>query len=134
MRANLSLPDAVILLADAPTSANREAFFRTLVASRLGARTTAEIPPGQHTLGAQEVTFPTSTAPDGSPMILTWCDIPGMLTKFPDDRFFEVDARVVLQMAANSGFGIIVQYQSGDAPTWAGVGIDDVARILSSET
>ncbi len=59
------------------------------------------------------------------------CDVPAMLAAFPDDRYFELDAHVVLEMAANNGTGVIVQNMLDGKQSWAAVNREDVADVLS---
>ena len=133
-----TLPEAVTLLADAPTVENRSAFIRALLTSELG----APLPAAMHGMsggthradGSENFAFPNTTGPDGSTMILTWCDIPELNRQSTDKQYFAVDARVVLQMAFSNKCGIIVQCQTGSSPTWAGLTTGDVAELFASSS
>ena len=134
----ISLPEAVALLADAPTIENRSAFIRVLLDSQLGAPLPAamqDLAGGSHLAdGSANFSFPNTTGPDGSVMMLSWCDIPKMNLMSTDKQYFAVDARVVLQMAFSNNCGIIVQCQTGPSPTWAGLSTDDVAEIVADSS
>jgi len=131
-----ALSATVSLLADEPTLTNRDAFYDALLSSKVGARLPEGCQPSQRDdqdsrSASDQIGVPTTTAPDGTPMLLVYCDIPKMHRTNPDDRFFEIDGRVALEMALTAKCGIIVQNASNGESCWAGVPREDVAGILA---
>ena len=132
-----SLASLVTLLADKPTFKNQNAFYQKLLTSKVGARLPSDyrsIVNGEQvvTSSNDQIGLPSTTMPDGTPMILVYCDIPQMVSLFPNDRFFELDGRVVLEMARSAKCGVIVQNQLDGKDSWAGVPREDVAPLLES--
>jgi hypothetical protein len=136
-REQLTLSQLVTLLADEPTTKNRNAFYHCLLSSKVGTRILN--PDGYIKSGVSVTTkenpikIPTATGPDGITMILVYCDIPKMLVANPKDAFVELDGRVVLEMAEKEGFGIVVQNALDGKESWAGVPKEHVADILSNK-
>lgn len=134
---NRSLPELVTLMADHPTISNRNAFYLALRTSRLGAYV-EELPPvvtaGEHRVQAGEnFTVPTTTGPDGAPMLLVFCDIPGMAAANPNKSWFDLEGETLLNMALQNEAGIIVQNGLDGRQSWAGVPNSHVAGILAGE-
>ena len=131
----MSLAELVTLLADEPKPAVRDAFYRRLVASKVGARvpnSDGSIPRGDWvTTKDDKVGIPTTTRPDGIRYLAVYCDIPSMFRAFPKDTFIELDARVVLEMAKSIGGGLIVQNGLDGRQSWAGVPREHVDGLLS---
>jgi hypothetical protein len=134
----MTLARLVTLMADEPTPENMRAFYRLLLSSKVGAR----IPNPSHSLrpgtgittATDQMQIPSAKNPDGSPMLIVYCDIPGMAAAYPQDSFFEVEGRVVLEMAQRIGGGVIVQNGLDGRESWAGVPKEHIAWILSSGT
>lgn len=133
-----NLRQLITRIADDPTINNRNNFYNALLTSKVGAR----LPDGYRlvqngdthsTIETDQIGVPTTNGPDGSPMLLVWCDIPSMIQKFPNDRFFELDGIVVLKMARKTNYGIIVQNMVDDPPSWAGIPGEEVAEILDAK-
>jgi hypothetical protein len=131
----MTLGQLVTLVVDNPTAANQEAFFGRLLFSKVGARaptTGLSLPSGKHvTTEGENVRIPSTRGPDGNVYLLVCCDIPAMWAEFPEDRYFELDARVVLEMAASNGTGVIFQNMLDGKQSWAAVPKEHVADILS---
>ena len=131
----MSLTELVTLLADEPKPAIRDAFYRRLVASKVGTRvpgSTSPLPRGEWvTTKDDTIGIPTTTRPDGIRYLAVYCDIPSMFRTFPKDTFVELDARVVLQMAKSIGGGVIVQNGLDGRQSWAGVPREHVDDLLS---
>jgi len=131
----MSLAELVTLAADKPTPANRDAFYRKLVISKVGTRvpkSDAPIQPGDRvTTKDDKFTIPTTTRPDGIRYLAVYCDIPEMFKAFPQDTFVELETRVVLEMAKSIGGGVIVQNGLDGRQSWAGVPRDHVEDLLS---
>lgn len=133
-----TLAETVTVLADHPTTENQHAFYRALLTSKVGSRLPADYQPVEH--GQQvtassnaPVTLPRTTAPDGTTMLLVYCDIPAMHKLFPNERFFELEGRAVLELARANSFGVIVQNAVDGRDSWAGVPKDDVPNVLSTK-
>jgi hypothetical protein len=133
----MTLSQLVTLVADKPTTKNRNAFYRSLLVSKVGTRiqnTNGSFKPGTHvTTKEEQALIPTTIGPDGTTMILVYCDIPGMFAAYPRDAFIELDGRIVLEMAEKKNFGIIVQNLLGGNESWAGVPKEHVADILGGK-
>ena len=133
----MTLSQLVTLVADKPTVKNRNAFYHSFLVSRVGAR--IPNPSGSLQAGIRvttqedQVSLPTTTGPDGTTMILVYCDIPRMAAVHPEDTFIEVDGRVVLEMAEKENFGVIVQDLLEGKESWAGVPKEHVAEILAGK-
>jgi hypothetical protein len=128
----MTLGQLVTLVADDPTAANREALYGRLLFSKVGARAPTSLPSGKHvTTEAENVRIPSTRGQDGNVYLLVCCDIPAMGIAFPGDRYFELDARVVLEMAASNGTGVIIQNMLDGKQSWTAVPKEDVADILS---
>ena len=133
-----TLPELVTLLADYPTAENQNAFYSALLTSKVGARLPTDYQSVDHgqqitTTKDDQVSIPTTNGPDGTPMLLVHCDIPGMHELFPNDRFFEIEGRVVLEMAQTGNCGVIVQNSTDGRQSWAGVAKDIVTAVLASK-
>ncbi len=131
----MSLADLVTLVADEPTPVNRDAFYRKLIVSKVGSRTSNlddSMHPGERVQATgDKIGIPTTTRPDGIRYLTVYCDIPAMFRVFPKDTFVEVEARVVLQMAKNIGGGIIVYNGLDGRQSWVGVPREHVDELLS---
>jgi len=131
----MTLGQLVTLVADNPIAENRNAFYGRLLFSKVGARASGSAPfqgSGKYvTKKDDNVGIPSVRRPDGNVYLVVYCDIPALWAAFPDDRFFELEARVVLEMAAGNGVGVIVQNLLDDKESWAAVPKEDVAEVLS---
>ena len=131
----MSLAELVTLAADKPTPANRDAFYRRLITSKVGTRVPKSgtpIRPGDYvTAKDDKFSIPTTTRPDGIRYLAVYCDIPAMFRAFPKDTFVELEASVVLTMAKSISGGIIVQNGLDGRQSWAGVPRDHVDDLLS---
>ena len=74
-----------------------------------------------------------TTGPDGAPLLLVFCDIPGMAAANPDKFWFDLEGETLLKRALQNGAGIIVQNGLDGRDSWAGVPKDHVAGILAGE-
>ena len=133
-----NLRQLIARIADDPTINNRDNFYNAFLTSKIGARLPDEYRSVQNgdtysTIETDRIGVPTTNGPDGSPMLLVYCDIPSMIQKFPNDRFFELDGIVVLEMARKANHGIIVQNLVDDTPSWAGIPSEDVAKIFNAQ-
>ena len=130
---SMTLGQLVTLVADKPTAANRKAFYGRLLFSKVGARaptTGLSLPSGKHvTTEGENVRIPSTRGPDGNVYLLVCCDIPAMWAAFPEDRYFELDARVVLEMAARDGTGVIFQNMLDGKQSWFAVPKERVTDI-----
>ena len=133
---SMSLAELVTLLADEPKPAIRDAFYRRLVASKVGTRAPSSVTPLPRedwvTTKDDKIGIPTTTQPDGIRYLAVYCDIPAMFRAFPKDTFIELDARVVLEMAKTIAGGVIVQNGLDGRQSWAGVPREHVADLLSN--
>ncbi len=130
----MTLSQLVTRVADEPTAENRNAFYRSLLVSKVGARVPnpkGSLQPGTHVTTQEDpIGIPNTTGPEGTTMLLVCCDIPQMAVLHPKDTFVEIDGRSVLQMAEKEGIGIIVQNLLDGKESWAGVPKEHVAKIL----
>jgi len=133
----MSLGELVTFLADEPKPAAQEAFYRKLVVSKVGTRvpnSEGSLPRGDwvttedHTVG-----IPTITRPDGIAYLVVYCDIPSMVKVFPKDTFFELEARVVLEMARSIDGSVIVQNALDGRESWVGVPKEHIETLLSGQ-
>ena len=131
----LTLGQLVMLVADDPSLANRNAFYGCLLFSKVGIRVTnpgGVLQPGTRvTTKDDSVAIPSAMGPDGNCYLVVYCDIPALWAAFPHDAFSELDARVVLEMARSNGHGVIVQNSTGDREAQAAVSKEHVADVLS---
>jgi len=132
---SLTLTDLVTLLAEEPTSANRELFYQRLLFSKVGTR--IPNPDGSIEAGTRATTaddniaIPSSRDSDGNSYLLVFCNVPAMWAAFPHDTFAELDARIVLEMAQSHGVGVVVQNVLESKKPWVIVPKTDVADILA---
>ena len=132
---NMTLTELVTLVADEPTPANLELFYRRLLVSKLGAR--VPNPDGSIQPGTRKTTvhdnFGITQTQDakGYSYLLVFCNTPAMFEAFPQDTFIELDARAVLEMAKSRAMGVIVQNVLESRKPWVGILRADVADVLA---
>ncbi len=134
----MTLGQLVTLVADDSSPDNVHALFHALLVSKVGARVPnpgGAIKSGPHRTTANDhVKLPSTQAPDGSLMILVYCDIPAMFAAYPKDAFVELDSRTVLEMAKQAGMGVIVQNMLDGKESWVGVSKEQVIDILDNRS
>ena len=62
--------------------------------------------------------IPTTTGPDGAPMLVVLCDVPGMMAAQPEQACFELEGRALLEIARAHGAGVIVQNELDGKRSW----------------
>jgi hypothetical protein len=134
----MTLAQIVTLMADEPTPENMRSFYRLRLYSKVGARVSNPNPtltPGTRmATETDQMQIPSVEGSDGSPMLIVYCDIPGMAAAYAQDYFFELEGRVVLEMAQRMGAGVIVQNGLDGKQCWARVPKEHVAWIRSGGT
>jgi hypothetical protein len=132
---SMTLTELVSLVADEPTPANLELFYRRLLISKVGTRVPnphGSIQPGtRKTTPDEKVGIPSTQDAKGYSYLLVFCNIPAMFQAFPQDTFAELDARVVLEMAKSRAMGVLVQNVLEKKQPWVGVLRADVADVLA---
>ena len=122
-------------LADEPTIANQNAFYRALLVCEVHVplkTLPAGFGPGQG-IADGRVGVPHTSGPDGSMMLLVYTDEQAAL-QVPETRAgFRLAGRVVLEMAAANQAGVIVTTGYGAAASWSGVPQQHVAAVLALE-
>jgi hypothetical protein len=131
----MTLGELVTLVADKPTAENRDVLYGRLLFSKVGGRlpeTAQGIAVGTHVTTKQDnVGIPSTQGPDGKVYLVVFCDIPAMQAEFPDERLFELDCRVVLEMAQGKGLGVILRNMLDSSQRWVAVPREVVPAILS---
>jgi hypothetical protein len=105
-------------LADEPTPANRDAFYRALVTAQVAVPLRAVptgLRPGDAVADGQ-LSVPTTSGPDGSVMLLVYTDQEAAIQSPQARAGFSLAGRVVLEMAAANRAGVIVATGSGMVP------------------
>ncbi len=132
-RERMTLPQLVTLLADQPTTENRNAFYRSLLLSKVGCQIPnpdGSIKPGTRVPTEDDnLRLPTGTLPDGRRMLLVCCDIPGMFAAHPA-TYAEFEGRAALEFARDAGLGLLVQNKLDGRDSWAVVPSEHVAVLL----
>ena len=131
-----SLRALVVILANQATVANREAFYRALVASQVAVP--LRNPPAglrrekNQVSSANQFTLPQTSWPDGTAMFMVYTDRDAALQAPPPAKAgFEIAGRVVLQMAQAQGAGVIVSTGVGPTGKWVAVPREHVAAVLA---
>lgn len=129
----LTLSELVTLVADDPSDVNVRAFHRVLMTSNVGARApTAPRQRGAYLVTeSDQIGIPCVMGEDGSRVLVVYCDIPALSTAHPDETFFEIESRVVLEMARAIESGVVVQNGTDGRDSWAGVPREHVADVLA---
>jgi hypothetical protein len=134
---SLPLPEIVTRLADRQSDKLRLAFYRSMLSSRVGSRVQNPDPyraSGQFVTGPDDgFGVPFGTTPGVGNALAVYCNIPAMVAAHPNDAWFEMDARVVLEMAAAKGCAVVVINGLDGRDSWAAISREDVPRILAGE-
>jgi hypothetical protein len=133
----LELPELVTLLARRPRAEIRDVFYSRLLTAKVGARLSpsVEMAAGTHvTTDADQISIPSARLQNGMLCLVVFCDIPAMVKAHPEERFFALDARVVLEMARENGCGVVVQNALDGKESWAAVPPEDVRVLLAAGT
>lgn len=120
-------------LADEPTPANQNAFYRALVVAQVAVPLRA-VPPGFRpgdAVADGQMSVPTTRLSDGSVMLLVYTDQEAALQSPQARAGFALAGRVVLEMAAANQSGVIVATGYGAAASWSGVPREHVAAVLA---
>jgi hypothetical protein len=131
----LALSELVTLLARRPRAEIRDAFYRRLLTAKVGARLSKPIgllPASHGATQADQLSIPSTRLPNGMLCLVVFCDIPAMAKALPDERLFELDARVVLEMARDHGCGVVVQNALDGQKSWVAVTPEDVRALLAA--
>jgi hypothetical protein len=131
------LRELVMRLADHPTPANQDAFYRGILTGQVAVPLRvlpSGVQPGiEQVADGQQWSVPTTRGPDGRPMLLVYTDQQAAMQSPGVKAVFGIAGRVVLEMAQANGAGVIVATGYGAAGSWAGVPQDHVAALLAVE-
>ena len=120
-------------LAEEPTPANRDTFYRALVAAQVSVPLLA-LPPGLRTGDAAasgQLSVPTTRGQDGSAMLLVYTDQKEALSVPQARAGFMLAGKVVLEVAASNQVGVIVSTGHDGTASWSGVPREHVATLLA---
>jgi hypothetical protein len=127
----LSLGDAVTVLADHPTVANQERFFRLFLKERVGLMMVGQtgLKPGPQ-VTTRPLTALSALAPDGTRAVVVFCDIPRLHAAHPDRQYAEMEPRDVLKMARDQKRGVLVYNGLDGRDSFGYISPSDVDRLL----
>jgi hypothetical protein len=126
------LSNSIVKLADNPSQENRETFYRTFAASRVGVRVPEKFggpPPGEYVSQGGQLPIPTSKAPDGSMMLAVLADVDDLVAREPDSMFLELSAADLIKLAQAHYVGIIVQSTIPGNDAWAAISRDYLSAL-----
>jgi hypothetical protein len=116
-----TLRELVVRLADEPTLANQEAFYRALLAAQVAVplkSLPAGVRPGLNVAADGQLGVARTQGPDGSVMLLVYTDQQAALESSGARTGFTLQGRVVLEVAAANQAGVIVTTGYGPTASW----------------
>lgn len=128
-----SLAELVARLADEPTVPNRDAFYSTLLGSRVSFAVGSLNPNmvGDHVVkNPDQMSIPTAPGPNGTAMLVVFSDRDSAIALKAGATFAEIDGRTLLQIALSNKASVIVQSLYQGKPSWSGVSPEHVATLL----
>jgi hypothetical protein len=132
------LTQAILTVADEPSSENERAFHEVFIQSRVGVRVSTEfgfVPSGNYiTTCGNRVSIPLARLPDGKPMLLVLADVDKLSKLEAATVFVEFDAKDVREIAINAHAGIIVQTWLSGRSSWAGISEKNLRSLLEGKS
>jgi hypothetical protein len=126
------LPELVARMAAAPTDENREAFYRALASSQvLFPSQPPATGPGRYAVKqGDQFTLTAVPGPAGEKMLVLFANREALGAFHPGQPYAEIDAPVVLRLAQENGYGVIIQSVHEGKASWAGVRPEHVTGVL----